>query len=83
MGIQTAAHDQTGLLTASLLILQPLHQTTLELPGDIQQGSADRMILFLELVIHLSDSMNTDVNTAVDISIGNALGSFVQFLQAF
>ena len=83
MGIQTAAHDQTGLLAASLLILQPLHQTALELSGDIQQWSADRMVLFLELVIHLGDSMNSDVNTAVDISIGNALSSFVQFLQAF
>ena len=41
------------------------------------------MILILKLLIHVRDPVNCDIDTIMDISIGNALGSIVQFFDSF
>ena len=41
------------------------------------------MILILKLLIHVRDPVNCDIDAIMDISIGNALGSIVQFFDPF
>ena len=81
MCIQTATHDKTCLLSASLLIFQLLDQISLKLLRYRQKRSTDLMILILKFFIHLSDSVNCDIDTVMNISIRDTLGCFIQLLD--
>ena len=39
------------------------------------------MILILKFFIHLGDPVNCDIDTVMDISVRDALGSFIQLLD--
>ena len=39
--------------------------------------------LILQFVINLRDPMDQNIHTTVDVTVGDALGSFIQFLQSF
>ena len=82
VGIQTPSHYKTGLLAAALLILQLLHQALAELSGNLQQRSADTVILIFDVIVDFCDSVDLHLDAAMNITVGNTLGSFIEFLEA-
>ena len=54
----------------------------MQLLGDVEQVVGNLLILLLQVIIHLSDSMNRHTDPVVNIPVGNALGQFGQLLGA-
>lgn len=54
----------------------------MQLLGDVEQVVGNLLILLLQVIIHLSDSMNRHTDPVVNIPVGNALGQFGQFLSS-
>ena len=71
------------MLSTTLLILKLLHQTALELSGDVQKGPADLVILILQFLIDFRYPMDLNFDAIMDITVRDALRSLVQLLKAF
>ena len=81
MCIQTTSHNETCLLTAALLVLQLLHETPLELFGNVQKRTTDIVILGFQFLIYFRYPVNRDFDALMNISIRDTLRCIVQFLQ--
>ena len=83
MRIQTPPHNKASLFAAAPVLLELSQETFLELSGNADERIADRIVLFHKLRINGCNAVHADIDTAVNISVGNTLCSFIQFPYAF
>ena len=83
MRIQTPPHNKAGLFAAAPVLLELSQETFLELSGNADERIADRIVLFHKLRVNGCNAVHADIDTAVNISVGNTLCSFIQFPYAF
>ena len=81
--VQTAAHNEAGLLSASLRVFQFLFDAFLQFLGDSKQGSGDFLILGFQVPVNIRDPMNLNGNTGMNISIGNGNPSAIMMADTY